>query len=177
VSNKCVVCGKSAGVHPTLCSEHDPDFGAKNPSSGSNSQFSPGARVVWEGTVRDVHARVVVDGEEAFPQTDQDGTWGHPHTVPGWLALERAVVTLSRPPALSAPPAPNPGLSVYLDLEQRALAADGQDEALAEAYRSVMDGAWNTHLSASDRRWLNARGAVGSPAGPVPGREDGNRKA
>ncbi len=129
------------------------------------------AHVLWQGRALGHPVRVVSSPDGVEAQTLFVRDWGRAPSVLGTAALSEAAL------ALSAPPAPNPGLSVYLDLEQRALAADGQDEALAEAYRSVMDGAWNTHLSASDRRWLNARGTVGSPAGPVPGREDGNRKA
>lgn len=173
--SSCVVCGKSAGTHRTLCYEHDPDFGAKNPSSGSNRQFSPSARIVWEGTVRDVHARVVVDGEEAFPQTDQDGTWGHPHTVPGWLALERAVVTASRP--MAAVPGVNHGRVLYLHLEQKALACEAAGgDALAETVREVMDFVWKNQLSFDDRQWLNARGDVSAPAARVNEGEDGDSK-
>jgi hypothetical protein len=169
----CVVCGKRTGIHPTLCYEHDPDFGAKNPSTGSNRQFSPSARVVWEGTVRGVHARVVVDGYGAFPQTDQDGTWGHPHTVSGWLALERAVVNLTLP--MASVPYVNHGRVLYLHLEQKALACEAAGgDALAETVREVMDFVWKNQLSVDDRQWLNARGAVSVGPERVGGGEDGN---
>ncbi len=171
----CAVCGKPTGVHPTLCYEHDPDFGAKNPSSGSNRQFTPGARVVWEGTVRETRARVVVDGDEAFPQTGQDGAWGHPHPVPGRLALERAVVALARPMASAR--GVNSGRVLYLRLEREALACEAYGGGtVSETIREVMDSVWKDQLSFDDRQWLNARGAVGAPAARVDGGEDGNDK-
>lgn len=33
VAHVCIVCKKPSGVHPSLCYEHDPDFGAKEVTS------------------------------------------------------------------------------------------------------------------------------------------------
>ena len=140
-----------------------------------SSPYDPDARVVWVGIALGHPVRAVAEAGSVIAQTlVVGGVWGAAPPVLATAALQAAVLALSVPPR---PSGSCSGLSVYLDLEQRALAADGGDEALAETYHSVMDTVWRDHLSFNDRQWLNARGDVSPVTERIGGREDGDRKA
>lgn len=135
----------------------------------------PKARVVWSGG----GVRVCLRGDAVLVQavdlSAAPPAWGAADPLLALSALSLAVVALASGPPSGARRAASrrvsPGLAVYLYLERKAMVAD---EVLAQALRSVMGHVRTEHLSSNDRGRLRARGAVGSPAEPVSGREDGN---